>query len=90
MRLNFGKLFKYLVELCSRKEMFYFYVFIDISNIRFLPCSPIYNLKHLSCHFLKFLKCELVVILLDMKSLELPELMPCFLRYSISAVHVTF
>jgi len=69
--------------------MFYFYLFYDISNSRFGPCLPIYNLKHLSCHFLKFLKCELVVILLDMKSLELPELMLCFLRYVISAIHVT-
>ena len=90
MRLNFGKLFKYLVELCSRKEMFYFYVFIDISNIRFLPCSPIYNLKHLSCHFLKFLKCDLVVNLLDLNIYFLSKSVPCFLRYSYSAVHVTF
>ena len=88
MRLNFGKLFKYLVELCSRKEMFYFCLFYDISNSRFWPCLPIYNLRYRSCHFLKFLKCELVVILLDMKSLELPELILYLLRYSISAIHV--
>ena len=70
--------------------MFYLYVFYDISNSRIWPSLPIYNLQSRSCHFLKFLKCELVVILLDMKSLELPELMPCFLRYSNSAVLITF
>ena len=38
---------------------------------------------------LKFLKCEWVAILLDLKSLDLPELMLCCWRYVISAIHVT-
>ena len=42
------------------------------------------------CHFLKFFECELVVILLDLNSLELPELMRSFLRYFVSAIHVIF
>jgi len=35
------------------------------------------------------LECEFVVILLDLNSLELPELMRSFLRYFVSAIHVT-
>jgi len=68
--------------------MFYFYVFYDISNSRFWPY--IYHLKYRSWYFLKRFEGELVVILLDLKSLELSELMPRFLRYSISTAHVTF
>ena len=88
MRLNFGKILGYLVEFVSRKGIFYLLVFVDISNSCFWTSLPIYNLESLICHFLKFLECELVVILLDLNSLDLPESVPYFLRYAISAIHV--
>ena len=90
MRLNFGKLLGYLIEFISRKEIYCLHVFVDISISCFWPCLPIHNLKYRSCHFLKFLGCELVVILLDLNSLELPELMPYFWICVVSAIHVTF
>jgi len=88
VRLNFGKLLEYLVEFVSRKEIFYLLVFVDISISCFWPSLPIYNSESLICHFLKFLKCELVVNFLDLNSLDLPESVPYFLRYVISAIHV--
>ena len=74
------------MNLFPARESFYLLEFLDISNSCIWP-SLLFG--HRSCHFLKFLKCELVVILLDMKSLDLPELMLCCWRYFISAILVT-
>ena len=76
------------MEFVSRKEIFYLLVFVDISSSCFWPSLPIKNLESLICHFLNILGCELVVFLLDLNSLELPELTRSFLRYFVSAIHV--
>ena len=89
VRWNLRKLLGDLVEFVSRKGIFCLPVFIDTSNLCFWSSLPIYNLKSLRCHFLNFLKCELFVFWLDLNIFDLPESVPYFLRYSISAVYVT-